>query len=86
MTRANKHPHDQRVGPGGTVFVLRLYAPSGQAGIFALRRALKFAGRYCDLRCLDAVEQHEESSSANQTIRALFQLREDVARRHGGRR
>ena len=86
MTRANEHHRDHRDRGGGTVFVLRLHAPSGQAGIFALRRALKFAGRYCGLRCLDAVEQHEGSSTANQTIRALFQLREDVARRHGGRR
>ena len=86
ITRANEHHRDHRDRGGGTVFVLRLHAPSGQAGIFALRRALKFAGRYCGLRCLDAVEQSEGPSTANQTIRALFQLREDVARRHGGRR
>ena len=42
MTRANEHHRDHRDRGGGTVFVLRLHAPSGQAGIFALRRALKF--------------------------------------------
>jgi len=32
MTRANEHHRDHRDRGGGTVFVLRLHAPSGQAG------------------------------------------------------
>ena len=41
------------------IFTVRFRAPAGQPGIRALRRALKFAGRYCGLRCIDVVEQHE---------------------------
>lgn len=50
------------------IFTVRLRAPAGQAGVHALRRALKFAGRYCELHCIDVVEQHQDNSSKPDVI------------------
>jgi hypothetical protein len=63
----------------GTIFTVTFRAPSGSAGIHALRAMLKVLLRRHGFRCIDATE--EEATTPANVADALGQLRRDVNNR-----